>query len=231
MTGRPGRSASRPAGPPGRMLPADTIMSAGHRAWGQILPFRRDVVRRCAISPEPATTTSSILEYGASRGAAPVAGAGSAEAAEVQALAVSRIKTSSTTTADSANATRQALIRLPLLGLVPGVPLTGAADYLCSRFILHLVEGGHQLVARIVGDDRGQVSGGRRWRRQPRGDDRHDVSPRARFSAIDTTGAEPATGRIWRVNWPSWRGQQGSPVKSRGHRSHITGSIGGGRHG
>jgi len=64
-----------------------------------------------------------------------VAGAGSAEAAEVQALAVSRIKTSSTTTADSANATRRALIRLPLLGLVPGVPLTGAAGL--SLFPIH----------------------------------------------------------------------------------------------
>jgi hypothetical protein len=26
-------------------------------------------------------------------------------------------------------------------------------------------------------------------------------------------------------------GQQGSPVKSRGHRSHVTGPIGGGRYG
>jgi hypothetical protein len=35
-------------------------------------------------------------------------------------------------------------------GLDAGVPLIEAADYLRSRFILHLVEGGHQLVARIV---------------------------------------------------------------------------------
>ena len=102
------------------------------------------------MSPSPATTASSIPQCGASRGAAPAAGAGSAEAAEVHALAVSRIKTSSTTTANSANATRRALIRLPLRGHVLGVPLTETADYLCSRFILHLVDGGHQLVARIV---------------------------------------------------------------------------------
>jgi hypothetical protein len=32
-----------------------------------------------------------------------------------------------------------------LLGHMPGVSLTEAADYLCSGFILHLVEGGISL--------------------------------------------------------------------------------------
>jgi len=31
------------------------------------------------------------------------------------------------------------------------------------------------------------------------------VSPWARFSAIDTTGAAPAIDGIWWVNLPSWR--------------------------
>jgi hypothetical protein len=54
------------------------------------------------------------------------------------------------------------------------VPLIEAADYLCSRFILHLVEGGHQLVARIVV----MIAG--RFRRAPLakvtvgGEDRHE---------------------------------------------------------
>jgi hypothetical protein len=54
------------------------------------------------------------------------------------------------------------------------------------------------------------------------------VSPRARYSAIDITAAAPATGRDLAGELA---GQQGSPVKSLGHRSHITGPIGGGRHG
>ena len=63
----------------------------------------------------------------------------SAGVADVRTLAVSRIKTSSRkATAPSASATRRALIRLPLLGHVPGVSLTEAADYLCSRFIFIL---------------------------------------------------------------------------------------------
>jgi len=37
------------------------------------------------------------------------------------------------------------------------------------------------------------------------------VSPRARYSAIDTTGAAPATGRIWRVGWPRWRVSRDRP--------------------
>ncbi len=37
------------------------------------------------------------------------------------------------------------------------------------------------------------------------------ISPRARYSAIDTTGAEPATGRIWWVSWPSWRVSRDRP--------------------
>jgi hypothetical protein len=125
-------------------------MTVRHRAWGPIVPFRPDVIRRCAIRPDPATTASGIPQYGASSGAAPAAGAGSAEAAEVRTLAVSTIKTSSTTTADSANATRRALIRLPCSDRCPACPWTEAADYLWSRFIVHLVEGDHQLAARIV---------------------------------------------------------------------------------
>src|ERR1700760_1571715 len=57
------------------------------------------------------------------------------------------------------------------------------------------------------------------------------ISPRARYSAIDTTGPAPATGRIWPVNWPSWRVTGINRDISRGHRSHSTGLIGGGRHG
>ena len=37
------------------------------------------------------------------------------------------------------------------------------------------------------------------------------VSPRASFSAFDATGAAPATGRIWRVNLPSWRVSRDRP--------------------
>ena len=37
------------------------------------------------------------------------------------------------------------------------------------------------------------------------------ASPRARFSAIDTTGAAPVTGRIWWVRWPSWRVSRDRP--------------------
>jgi hypothetical protein len=48
------------------------------------------------------------------------------------------------------HAADEALIRLPLRGHVLGASSIEAADYLCSRFIVHLVEGGHQLVARIV---------------------------------------------------------------------------------
>ena len=31
------------------------------------------------------------------------------------------------------------------------------------------------------------------------------ISPRARYSAIDTTGPAPATSRIMQVSWPSRR--------------------------
>jgi hypothetical protein len=123
MTAGPGRPASAPQAPPGRSLPADTIMTVQHRAWGQIVPFRPAVVRRCARCPDPATAARGIPKHGTGRGAAAAAGAGSAEAAEVRTLAVSRIKTSrSTTTADGADATRRALIGLPCRGTCPACP-------------------------------------------------------------------------------------------------------------
>jgi len=37
------------------------------------------------------------------------------------------------------------------------------------------------------------------------------VSPRAWYSAINTAGAAPATGMIWRVSWPSWRVSRDRP--------------------
>ena len=37
------------------------------------------------------------------------------------------------------------------------------------------------------------------------------ASPRVRFSAIDTTVAASATGRIWWVRWPSWRVSRDRP--------------------
>jgi len=57
------------------------------------------------------------------------------------------------------------------------------------------------------------------------------VSPRARVQRHRHDRAALAIGKIWRVSWPSWRVSGGSPVKFRGHRSHVTGPIGGGRHG
>jgi hypothetical protein len=114
---------------------------------------------------------------------------------------------------------------------VPGVPFAEAADYLCSRFILHLVEGGYQLVARIVVTIADRFPEGADGEGDRGGEDRHeDIAAgevqRCRHDWRVAGDRQDLVGELAEL-----ASQQGSPVKSQGRSSHVTGSIGGGRHG